>query len=53
MSEQLFNLPISRYPNLIQMEDLNGLYTKVYDIYAAHYDKVKEWSMLSFGKLDM
>jgi hypothetical protein len=53
MSELLFNLPISRYPSLIQMEDLNQLYTKIYDIYQNHHDKVKEWSMISWGKLDV
>ena len=34
------------------MEDLNQLYAKVYDIYQNHHDKVKEWSMISFAKLD-
>lgn len=53
MSEQLFNLPISRYPALIQMEDLNNMYTKIYDIFAVHHEKVKEWSMISFNKLEL
>jgi hypothetical protein len=52
MSEQLFNLPISRYPALIEMEELNQLYTKIYDIFAIHHEKVKEWSMISFAKLE-
>jgi len=34
------------------MEELNQLYTKIYDIYETHHDKVKEWSMISWGKLD-
>lgn len=52
MSEQLFNLPISRYPALIQMEDFNAAYSKIYAIYELHHEKVKEWSMISWAKLD-
>jgi len=34
------------------MEELNQLYTKIYDIYETHHDKVKEWSMISWNKLE-
>lgn len=36
MSEILFNLPISKYPSLIQMEELNEIYSKIYKIYEGH-----------------
>lgn len=52
MSEQLFNLPLSKYPNLIKMEDYNEVYTKIYSIYSHHAEKVKEWSVISWTKLD-
>jgi len=53
MSEILFNLPISKYPALIQMEELNEIYTRIYAIYENHSERVKDWSMISWAKLDV
>jgi dynein heavy chain, axonemal len=52
-SEILFNLPISKYPQLIAMEERNGIYQKIYDIFANHAEKVKEFSMRPWPKLDV
>jgi hypothetical protein len=51
-SEILFNLPISKYPQLIAMEDRNGVYQKIYDIFTSHAEKVKEFSMKPWLKLE-
>jgi dynein heavy chain len=53
MSEILFNLPISKYPALIQMEELNEIYGRIYKIFEGHSDQVKDWSMMSWAKLDV
>lgn len=53
MSEILFNLPISKYPALIQMEELNEIYGRIYKIFEGHSEKVKDWSMVSWAKLDV
>jgi dynein heavy chain, axonemal len=33
LAEKLFNLPISKYPELIQMEETNKKYSVIYDVY--------------------
>jgi len=51
-SENLFGLPISKYPDLIRMEELNTIYAKIYSIYELHSEKVKEFSTINWSKLD-
>ena len=52
LSEILFNLPISKFQELIDMETKNDLYTKIYTIYEEHREAVKEWSIVPWSKLD-
>jgi hypothetical protein len=52
-SEILFNLQISKYPQLIDMEERNGIYQKIYDIFSNHAEKVKEFSMKPWPKLEV
>lgn len=33
LAEKLFNLPISKYPELVQMEELNKKYDMIYNIF--------------------
>jgi dynein heavy chain len=50
-SENLFGLTISKYPDLIKMEELNTIYSKIYGIYELHSEKVKEFSTINWSKL--
>ena len=52
MAEKLFNLPISKYPELIKMEMDNAMYDNIYSIFKSHQANVKEWSMMAWSKLD-
>ena len=52
LAEKLFNLPISKFPELIEMEELNKQYDEIYGIFKEHQNSVKEWSMMQFVKLD-
>jgi dynein heavy chain len=52
MSENLFNLPLSKYPQLIKMEDDNAIYTQIYDIYVIHNERKKSYAMESWKNLD-
>jgi dynein heavy chain, axonemal len=52
LAEKLFNLPISKYPELIKMEQDNLMYDDIYSIFKSHQSNVKEWSMMAWSKLD-
>jgi hypothetical protein len=52
LSEILFNLPISKFQELIDMETKNDLYTKIYAIFEEHRESVKEWSIMPWHKLE-
>lgn len=52
LAEKLFNLPISKYPELIKMEMDNAMYDNIYSIFKSHQANVKEWSMMAWSKLD-
>jgi len=45
-SEKMFNLDISKFPELIAMEQANETYTKIYSIYEQHRAMIKEHSTL-------
>ena len=53
LAEKLFNLPISKFPELIKMEEDNKIYDDVYSVYKEHQQAVKEWSMMPWSKLDV
>ncbi len=36
LAEKLFNLPISKYPELIKMEQDNMIYDEIYAIFKSH-----------------
>lgn len=36
LAEKLFNLPISKFPELINMEEQNKIYDDIYSIYKEH-----------------
>jgi len=36
LAEKLFNLPISKFPELIQMEEDNNKYDRIYQIFKDH-----------------
>jgi dynein heavy chain len=52
MSENLFNLPLSKYPQLIEMEDNNKIYSDIYDIYEHHNEKNKSYAMESWNRIE-
>ena len=52
LAEKLFNLPISKFPELIQMEETNKKYTVIYDIYKEYQTQRKDFSVMSWSKLD-
>ena len=53
LAEKLFNLPISKFDQLIKMESLNQLFDSIYGIFARHQAQVREWSMMPWSKLDL
>ena len=46
LSEVLFNLPISKFNELIEMEKMNAIYTRIYEIYKSHREMIQEHSTL-------
>lgn len=36
LAEKLFNLPISKFPELIKMEEDNKIYDEIYSIFKEH-----------------
>jgi len=53
LSETLFDLPISTYPDLNDMTEKNKLYDLIYDIYREHREAVKDFSIVAWSKLDI
>lgn len=52
LSETLFDLEISTYPDLNDMVEKNKTYDKIYAIYKEHRESVKEFSVVAWSKLD-
>lgn len=52
LAEKLFNLPISKFPELINMESDNLVYDQIYGIFKEHLAAVRDWSMMPWTKLD-
>jgi len=52
LAEKLFNLPISKFPELIKMEEDNKKYDEIYTLYKDQQASVKEWSIMPWSKLD-
>jgi dynein heavy chain len=53
LAEKLFNLPISKFPDLVAMEEANKKYDMIYNIYLDYQKDVKEFSLMSWNKLDI
>lgn len=51
-AEKLFNLEISKYPELIAMEESNKKYDQVYNVYNEFDKKVQDFSAMPWGKMD-
>ena len=52
LAEKLFNLPISSYPELNEMEQKNKLVIPIYDLYERFINGIKEYSHMKWVKLD-
>jgi dynein heavy chain len=52
LSETLFDLEISTYPDLNDMIAKNATYDLIYDIYKDHRETVKEFSVGTFIKVE-
>jgi dynein heavy chain len=52
LAEKLFNLPISKFPELISMEEGNKKYDMIYNIFKDHLNSLKDFSVMSWSKLD-
>jgi dynein heavy chain len=52
-AQKLFDLPISKYDELIKMEEMNKKFDLIYSIYKDHQNQVKEWSLKPWNKLDI
>jgi len=52
LSEKLFNLPISKYPELIAMDEANKKYDLIYNIFKDHQSSLSDFSSMSWSKLD-
>ena len=52
LAEKLFNLDISKYPELIAMEEANKKYDEVYSVFDDYQKKIKDFSSMSWSKLD-
>lgn len=53
LSETLFDLPISTYPDLNDMIEKNKIYDMIYQIYILHRESVKDFSVIAWSKLDI
>lgn len=53
LSEQLFDLPISKFDELIKMESQNQTYSMIYKIYEAFREQRNEYAALPWNKLDL
>lgn len=52
LAEKLFNLPISKFPELIAMEEANKKYDKIYSIFKDHQNNLKEFGLMQWSKLE-
>jgi dynein heavy chain, axonemal len=52
LSETLFDLEISTYPDLNDMVEKNKTYDMIYEIYREHRETVKDFSVIAWSKLD-
>jgi dynein heavy chain len=50
-AEKLFNLEISKYPELIAMEEANKKYDLIYSVYNDYDKKVQDFSAMSWLKM--
>jgi dynein heavy chain len=53
LSETLFDLEISTYPDLNDMIAKNAQYDLIYDVYKEHREAVKDFSVVAWSKLDI
>lgn len=53
LSETLFGLEISVYPDLNDMVEKNKVYDMIYDIYREQRETVKDFSVIAWSKLDI
>ena len=53
LSETLFDLEISTYPDLNEMIEKNKVYSMIYAIYKEHRESVKEFSVVAWSRLDI
>jgi len=53
LSETLFDLEISTYPDLNDMIARNTQYDLIYSIYKEHREAVKDFSVIAWLKLDI
>lgn len=51
-AEKLFNLEISKYPELIAMEEMNKKYDQIYNVYNEFDKKVQDFSAMPWSKMD-
>ena len=51
-AEKLFNLPISKFPELVSMEEANKKYDLIYGIYKDFLNQQKDFSVMSWTKLE-
>jgi dynein heavy chain len=52
LAEKLFNLPISTFKELVQIEEENKKLSVLYDVYNRLKTNIKEWSSMLWTKLD-
>jgi dynein heavy chain len=52
-AEKLFELEISKYPELIAMEESNKKYDIIYNVYIEYDKKVQDFSAMSWTKMDV
>jgi dynein heavy chain, axonemal len=52
LAEKLFNLPISKFPELVAMEEMNKKYDLIYNIYKDYMGTNHDFSLMSWNKLD-
>ena len=52
-AQKLFDRPISKYDELIKMEEQNKRFDLIYSIYKDHQNQVRDWSQKSWSKLDI
>lgn len=52
LAEKLFNLPISTFKELVQIEEENKKLNILYETYRELRSNIKEWSTMLWAKLD-